>query len=231
MQVTEQQAIRVVIADDNRPFRRGVRLRLEQADGVTVVGEAATGTDAVSAAIAAEADVVLMDLEMPGMNGIDATRALVDAPGGNTRVIVLTSHGEDQLVVRALKNGASGYLLKTHDTAQLVDAIRATARGEAHVSSRVTAPVLRELSGRRLSAEDEARLTTLSRSERRVVHLLSQGVTSNEDLAVELVVSVNTVRSHVQSAMRKVAASDRTQLALWGTKVKDELAARPIGRI
>lgn len=229
--MSEQQSIRVVIADDNRPFRRGVRLRLEQADGIVVVGEAATGVDAVAAALAANADVVLMDLEMPGMNGIDATRELADAAGACTRIIVLTSHGEDQLVVRALKNGASGYLLKTHDNTQLVDAIRATARGEAHVSPRVTAPLLREFTERRLSVEDEACLTTLSRSERRVVQLLSQGVTSNEDLAGALVVSVNTVRSHVQSAMRKVAASDRTQLALWGSKVKDELAARPIGRI
>lgn len=229
--MSESPSIRVLIADDNRPFRRGVRLRLEHADGIAVVGEAATGRDAVAGALSAHADVVLMDLEMPEMNGIDATRALVEESAGATRVIVLTSHGEDRLVMRALRNGAAGYLLKTHDSAQLVDAIRAAHRGDALVSTHVTAPVLREIAGRRLSDADRAKVASLSPTESRVVRLLSEGITTNEQLAAQLVVSVNTVRTHVQSSLRKVDVSDRTQLALWGVRVSAELTTRPNGRI
>ncbi|SIR93682.1 response regulator transcription factor [Microbacterium sp. RURRCA19A] len=227
--MTESGSIRVLIADDNRPFRRGVRLRLEHADGIVVVGEAGTGRDAVKAAIAEHADVVLMDLEMPEMNGIDATRAVVEESYGVTRVIALTSHGEDHLVMSALDSGASGYLLKTHDSSQLVDAIRAAHRGDALMSSRVTRSVLTDIARRRVTAEDRARAASLSPSEARVVSLLSDGITSNEQLAAELVVSVNTVRSHVQSSMRKVGAADRTQLALWGVRVRSVLTAHPIG--
>ncbi|MDF2991636.1 MAG: DNA-binding response regulator [Microbacterium sp.] len=229
--MVDQPAIRVLIADDNRPFRKGVRLRLEQADGIVVVGEAATGQDAVEGALTEAADVILMDLEMPSMNGIDATRAVLDASAGRSRVIVLTSHGEGHLVVRALRNGASGYLLKTHDSAQLIDAIRAAHRGEALVSTRMTPSLLEQIRAGRPSAEDEERLWALSRAEARVVRLLSRGLTSNEQLAKELVLSVNTIRSHIQSALKKVGASDRTQLALWGLKLRVELDSRLIGRL
>ncbi|MXS75736.1 DNA-binding response regulator [Microbacterium sp. CSI-V] len=227
--MTESASIRVLIADDNRPFRRGVRLRLENADGITVVGEAATGRDAVKGALAEHADVVLMDLEMPEMNGIDATRTVVEESGGSTRVIALTSHGEDHLVMSALSSGASGYLLKTHDSSQLVDAIRAAHRGEALMSSRVTRSVLTDIARRRITDQDRATAASLSPSEARVVSLLSDGITSNEQLAAELVVSINTVRSHVQSSMRKTGAADRTQLALWGVRVRSVLAAHPNG--
>lgn len=227
--MTDSGSIRVLIADDNRPFRRGVRLRLEHAEGITVVGEAATGRDAVRGAIAEHADVVLMDLEMPVMNGIDATRAVVEESGGVTRVIALTSHGEDQLVMSALSSGASGYLLKTHDSSQLVEAIRAAHRGDALMSSRVTRSLLSDIARRRITDQDRVRVASLSPSEARIVSLLSDGITSNEQLASELVVSVNTVRTHVQSSMRKVGATDRTQLALWGARVRPALAARPNG--
>ncbi|MDQ1123917.1 response regulator [Microbacterium trichothecenolyticum] len=228
--MSETPVIRVVIADDNRPFRRGVRLRLEHADGIVVVGEAANGRDALAGALSEHADVVLMDLEMPEMNGIDATRAIVETSHGKTRVIVLTSHGEDHLVMRALGNGAAGYLLKTHDSAQLVEAIRAAHRGDALVSTHVTGPVLREIVDRRLTPADREKLASLSPTESRVVRLLSEGITSNEQLAAQLVVSVNTIRTHIQSSLRKVDVADRTQLALWGVRVGAELTPRPDGR-
>nr|WP_154923231.1 response regulator transcription factor [Microbacterium testaceum] len=229
--MTATDAIRVLIADDNRPFRRGVRLRLENAADITVVGEAATGGDAVARAVAERADIVLMDLEMPGMNGFDATRAIIRETHGATRILVLTSHGEQNLVLRALAEGASGYLLKTHDSAQLVDALRAAHAGAALVSTRVAAPVIRELAHLRVSDDDRARVRSLSPSETRVVALLSQGITSNEALAGELTVSVNTVRSHVQSALRKVDVADRTQLALWGARMRAHLPAPGEGPI
>lgn len=133
--------------------------------------------------------------------------------------------------MRALSNGASGYLLKTHDSSQLVEAIRAAHRGDALMSSRVTRSVLTDIAQRRLSQEDREKVASLSPSESRIVHLLSDGITSNEQLAAELVVSVNTVRSHIQSSMRKVGATDRTQLALWGVRVRSELVSHPNGRI
>ena len=220
--MNDDAPIRVVIADDNRVFRRGVRLRLDNATGVTVVGEASTGADAVAAALTERPDVVLMDLEMPGAHGIDATRAVVEASRGSVRVIALTSHGEDHLVRRAIAAGASGYLLKTHDTAQLVEAIRAVHRGEALVSSRVTRALFAEVAQRAVSDDDRARLASLRPAEVRVVQLLSEGVTSNEDVAAELVVSVNTVRSHIHAALRKIGVADRTQLALWGARMRSE---------
>ena len=228
--MSDGEPVRVLIADDNRTFRRGVRLRLENTEGIEVVGEAATGRDALSAALSEVPDVVLMDLEMPGMNGIDATRAVVEASDGSIRVIALTSHGEDHLVRRAIASGASGYLLKTHDGAQLVEAIRAAHRGHAVVSSRVTRALLTDLARHGITDADREKLASLSPSETRIVGLLAEGVTSNDQLATALVVSVNTVRSHIQSALRKVDATDRTQLALWGARMKTELG-RPDGRI
>ncbi len=224
--MTDGTPIRVLIADDNRPFRRGVRLRLESTAHIAVVGEAGTGTDAVAAALAERPDVVLMDLEMPGMNGIDATRAVVAASEGEIRVIAVTSHGEDHLVRRALAAGASGYLLKTHDSSQLVEAIRAAHRGDALVSSRVTRSLLAEVAERQVTDDDRARLASLSPSEIRVVRLLSTGVTSNEQVAAELVLSVNTVRTHIHSAFKKIGVTDRTQLALWGVRLGAELDSR-----
>jgi DNA-binding NarL/FixJ family response regulator len=223
-----QTRIRVLIADDNRAFRRGVRLRLEQARDITVVGEVANGRDAVAATQAERADVVLMDLEMPGMNGIDATRILTSAAGPHVGVVVLTSHSADAHVLRALEAGASGYLLKTHDTHQLLVAIRAAHRGDALMSPRVTAPVLRELARRHGDTADAAVISTLSPAERSVVVLLSSGVTTNDDIATELCVSVHTVRTHIQSAMKKVSVTDRTQLALWGVRNSiDDFRRRP----
>lgn len=227
--MTDADPVRVLIADDNRPFRRGVRLRLENAAGMTVVGEASTGADAVAAALTERPDVVLMDLEMPGTHGIDATRAVVEASGGEIRVIALTSHGEDHLVHRAIAAGASGYLLKTHDTAHLVEAIRAVHRGDALLSPRVTRALLAEVAHMSVTDDDRVRLASLSPSEMRVVQLLSEGLTSNEQLAAELVVSVNTVRSHVHSSLRKIGVADRTQLALWGARLRGEFD-RPPGR-
>ena len=159
-------------------------------------------------------------------SGIDATRAVIEDSGGRIRVIALTSHGEDHLVRRALSHGASGYLLKTHDGAQLVEAIRSVHHGDGVVSSRVTRALLEDVVRRRVADEDRGKVASLSPSEVAVVRLLSDGVTSNEDVAKRLGVSVNTVRTHIHAALRKVGVADRTQLALWGVRVRDELPPR-----
>lgn len=214
-----QPATRVLIADDNRAVRRGLRLQLEAAEGIRVVGEVANGADAIAIARSEHADVVLMDIQMPGMSGLDATRELTGGASASTpAVIIMTSYPMDFYVTEALDAGAVGYLLKSHDSDQLVAAVRGAARGEALVSSRVTTAVLREFVRRGSSGTPGELPVALSSAERRVVSALAGGVTRNEDIAAHLHVSMHTVRSHIQSALRKVGVEDRTQLALWGVR-------------
>jgi DNA-binding NarL/FixJ family response regulator len=214
-----RKPIRVLIADDNKAVRRGIRVRLEQAENILVVGEASNGVDAVAIARAERADVVLMDLQMPGMHGLEATRELVGPDSdGTVAVIVMTSHAGDGYVLSALESGAVGYLLKSQDSDQVTAAIYAAARGDALVSSHVTGPVLREVARRRGAPPDPVGLSRLSPAERKVVAALSQGMTGNDEIAQHLHLSVNTVRSQLQSAMKKSGVDDRTQLALWGAR-------------
>jgi DNA-binding NarL/FixJ family response regulator len=207
----------VLIADDNRSVRKGLRLQLEAAGGLQVIGEVSNGVDAVAVARRERADVVLMDLQMPGMTGVEATRELArSTTEPPIAVIVMTSYAIDAYVTDALDAGAIGYLLKSHDSDQLVAAIHAAMRGEALLSGRITSPVLREFVRR--GAADPDTVARLSTAERRVVAVLSSGTTSNEGIAERLRVSVHTVRSQLQSALKKVGMEDRTQLALWGAR-------------
>jgi DNA-binding NarL/FixJ family response regulator len=209
--------IRVLIADDNRSVRKGLRLQLEAARGIHVLGEVSNGVDAVTVARRERADVVLMDLQMPGMNGVDATRELARSTAAPPiAVIVMTSYAIDAYVTDALDAGAIGYLLKNHDSDQLLAAIHSAVRGEALLSGRVTTPVVREFARR--GAADPGGVARLSAAERRVVAVLSSGTTSNEQIAERLRVSVHTVRSQMQSALKKIGMEDRTQLALWGAR-------------
>ena len=214
------ERIRVLIADDNRTVRRGLRLQLEGAPGIHVVGEVSNGIDAVHVARAERVQVVLMDIQMPQMSGLAATRLLARPDDDSTpvAVIVMTSFAVDGYVSEALDSGAVGYLLKSHDSDQLVGAIYAASRGEALVSSRVTAPLIREFVRRGSATEDVEAGTVLTAAERRVISALSRGVTSNEAIAESLQVSVHTVRSQLHSALRKLDLADRTQLALWGAR-------------
>ncbi|WP_242497711.1 response regulator transcription factor [Microbacterium protaetiae] len=209
--------IRVLIADDNRVVRRGLRLQLEAVPDIVVIGEVGNGADAVTVARNEKADVVLMDLQMPGMSGIEATRQLAADSTRHSAVIVMTSFAFDEYVRDALDAGAVGYLLKSHDSAHLLDAIYAASQRQGVVSTRVTAPMLREFVRRRRVPVSEA-AELLTAAERRVVAVLSSGTTSNEDIAAFLNVSVHTVRSQLQSALKKVGLADRTQLALWAVR-------------
>lgn len=211
--------IRVLIADDNRVVRRGLRLQLEGAPGIKVVGEVTNGADAVNVARAERADVVLMDIQMPQMSGLEATRQLAQSKDHPpVSVIVMTSFAVDGYVSEALDAGAVGYLLKSHDSDQLVSAIYAASRGEARLSAQVTAPLLREFVRRGAATAPSEGAAVLTPAERRVISALVGGVTRNEDLADSLHVSVHTVRSQLQSAMKKLDLYDRTQLALWGAR-------------
>ena len=211
--------IRVLIVDDNRSVRRGLRLVLDSVPDIHVVGEASNGMDAVTATRTERLDVVLMDMQMPGVTGAEATRQIrAYADGGAPAVIVMTSFAIDGYVTDALDAGAVGYLIKGHDSELLVNAIRAAARGEAVVSSRVAAPVLREFVRRGAAIASSPEVALLTSAERRVVSALSSGITSNEAIADRLHVSVHTVRSQLRSALRKTGMDDRTQLALWGAR-------------
>lgn len=212
------QPIRVLIADDNMAVRRGLRMRLNQAEGIKVIGEVSNSRDAVVIARAERATVVLMDLEMPG-NGLNAIRSLA-GPGVEDpiRVIALTAHAEPVWVIQALDAGASGYVLKL-DLRMVPDAIRAVARGDSSLSGSVATPIIREFTRRRpVGIATDTTIGDLSRAELAVVRQLSQGRTSNEAIAAGLILSVNTVRSHLSSALRKTGLDDRTQLALWGVR-------------
>lgn len=212
--------IRVLIADDNPSVRRALKLRINAAPDLTVIGAVSTGNDAVTVARREHPDVVLMDLEMPNGSGLAATRRLAtDTATAAVKVIVLTNHALHAFVLEALDAGAVGYLLKTHDGREFLHAIRGATRGEAFVSSRVAMPVLRAMTQARATARPAgASADVLSRAERAVVTNLASGYTSNDDLARVLGVSVNTVRSHLASALRKTNTEDRTQLAIWAVQ-------------
>lgn len=216
--MTSAEPVRVVIADDNAVVRRGLRMRLNNVEGITVVGEASNSRDAVIVAHRERATVVLMDLEMPG-NGLNATRSLA-GPGVENpiSVIAVTAHAEPAWVIQALDSGAVGYILK-HDLRRVPEAIMAAARGESPLSASIAAPIIREFTRRRPSEKlAKTSIGDLSRAELAVTRQLALGRTSNEDIAASLFVSVNTVRSQISAALKKTSLADRTQLALWGVR-------------
>ena len=210
-------SIRVLIADDNRAVRKGLRAQLHAAGGITVMGEVSNGADAVAVASAEQVDVILMDVEMPGLSGLEATKLLSRFPSPPA-IIILTGHVVDGYVTEALDSGAVGYLLKGQDSGLLVEAVRGAADGRATVSSYAAGSLLREFVKRGSPAEDAHLAELLTASERRVIGVLASGVTRSESIAEHLSVSIHTVRSHSQAAMNKMGLTDRTQLALWGLR-------------
>ena len=201
--------IRVVLADDQVLVRAGFRALLDAEDDITVVGEADDGATAVSVVRAARPDVVLMDIRMPGLDGLEATRQLaVD----DARIVILTTFESDEHVFEALRAGASGFLVKHTHPEELVRAVRVVAGGEALLSPSVTRRLIGEFAGRP-ERRDPALARLLTEREREVVGLVAQGL-SNDDIAGRLFVSATTVRTHVSRAMTKLQARDRAQLVV-----------------
>jgi DNA-binding NarL/FixJ family response regulator len=202
--------LRVVIADDQPLMRAGFKAVLEATGQIEVVAEAGDGNEAVAAARRHRPDVVLMDIRMPGLDGIEATRRL---PG--QRVLILTTFGLDDYIIAALRAGASGFLLKDAPTEQVVDAVRAVAAGDAVLSPGVTRRLL-DLVGRRLPAavSRDKGLDTLTEREREVLRMLAAGL-SNQEIAQALVVSEATVKSHVSSLLGKLGLRDRVQAVIF----------------
>jgi DNA-binding NarL/FixJ family response regulator len=209
------QAIRVLIADDQPVVRNGLKATLGAVAGVVVVGEAQNGTDAVRMVRATRPDVVLMDISMPLMTGLEATRRISGIEeAAHTRVIILTMYDQDEHVFEALRAGASGFVIKDSDPAQLLHAIRVVAAGESLLSPSVTRRVISEYTGRPSRVPRHPQLAHLTEREREVVELVGEGL-SNEQIAQRLVVSPATARTHVSRAMVKLHCRDRAQLVVF----------------
>lgn len=208
--------IRVLLADDQTLIRAGFRALIDSAPDLEVVAEATTGAEALALARSERADVVLMDIRMPDMDGIEATRAMTaDDDLAGVRVIMLTTFEIDDLVVQAVRAGASGFLGKGVEPADLLDAIRVVAGGEALLSPRATRGLLAQLEDEVLSLPitepDEFKFLTAR--ERELMVLVATGLT-NDDIAEQLHLSPLTVKTHVSRAMTKLGARDRAQLVV-----------------
>ena len=203
--------VRVVIADDQPLVRGGFALFVDAAADLCVAGQAATGREAVDLARAGAADVVVMDIRMPDLDGITATRMITSE--GLARVLILTTFEIDEYVYQALRAGASGFLGKSAEPDELLQAIRTVHRGDALLSPAAT----RALIARFLAQPDRTgqgqRLAVLTEREREIVGLVGAGL-SNEDIAARLVVSAHTVKTHVNRAMTKLGVHDRAQLVI-----------------
>jgi DNA-binding NarL/FixJ family response regulator len=211
--------ISVLLADDQPLLRRGFRMILEAEDGVTVAGEAGDGAEAIELACRVRPDVVLMDIRMPGTDGIEATRRITAAEPG-VRVLVLTTFDLDEYAFGALQAGASGFLLKDVRPHELVAAVRTVASGDAVVSPRVTRRLLEEYA-QQLPVADAAgdqasrypQLSSLTEREREVLAVVAQGL-SNTEIATSLFVSETTVKSHVGRILAKLGLRDRVQIVV-----------------
>jgi DNA-binding NarL/FixJ family response regulator len=204
---------RVLIADDQALVRAGFRVLIDSAPDLEVVGEAADGVQAVALARSTSPDVVLMDIRMPDMDGLAATREIAAGPDG-PRVIILTTFDIDEYVFEALRSGASGFLLKDTDPDELLQAIRVVAAGEALLAPSVTRLLIEEFATRPdpHRTPPEA-LSVLTEREREVLGLVARGL-SNHEIAAELVISPATAKTHVSRVMMKLGARDRAQLVV-----------------
>jgi DNA-binding NarL/FixJ family response regulator len=202
--------IRVLLCDDQALVRSGFRLILEAREDIEVVGEAEDGGDAIELARQVDPDVILMDVRMPNVDGVEATRRIV-AGSSRARILILTTFDLDEYVYEAIRAGASGFLLKDVQPAQLVDAIRVVAAGEALLAPTVTRRLLDRFA-ETLPGEDEKplELATLTERELEVLKLLASGL-SNAELAKRLFLSETTVKSHISSVLRKLDLRDRVQ--------------------
>ena len=213
-EAANEDKITVVIVDDHTIVRQGLRTYLELQPDVVVVGEAANGSEAMAVVKDNLPDIVLMDLVMPVMDGVDATRAIT-AMSPSTRVIVLTSFSEDEKVFASIKAGAQGYLMKDVLPSDLVAAIRTVNRGEAQLDPEIARKVMQEFA----NPQPVAPKHDLTDRELEVLRLIAQGK-SNKDISEDLVLSEKTVKTHVSNILQKLHLSDRTQAAVFALRQK-----------
>jgi DNA-binding NarL/FixJ family response regulator len=207
--------IRVLLADDQALIRAGFRVLVDAAEDLKVVGEAIDGQQAVDLVRRERADVVLMDIRMPGVDGLEATRRIcADEDLAGVKVIILTTFESDEYVYQALRAGASGFLVKDTEPAELLQAVRVVARGDALLSPSVTRRLITDIASRpeRPPASDQA-LAFLTDREREVMALVAEGL-SNDEIAARLFLSPLTAKTHVSRIMTKLSARDRAQLVV-----------------
>jgi DNA-binding NarL/FixJ family response regulator len=206
--------LRVVLVDDQALIRSGIRTLLDAEDDIDVVGEAGDGAAGIEVAVATQPDIVLMDVQMPTMDGIEATRRIVgDARLADARVVILTNYGLDEYVFNALRAGASGFVVKDTEPEDLLLALRVAARGDALLSPAITRRLIEEFVARPADLVGGNALAMLTNREREVVVLVAHGL-SNDEIAAQMVLSTATVKTHVSRAMAKLQARDRAQLVV-----------------
>ena len=202
--------IRILIADDQDLVRGGLRMILDSQSDLQVVGEAGDGEQALAGVRAHAPDVVLMDIHMPGLDGLQATR-LITAAQAHPHVLILTTFDNDDYVYTALRDGAAGFLLKTAPPAKLIEAVRTVAAGEALLAPSIMRRLIEaHLTRTAPSSHAQARLTMLTSREREVLTLIARGL-SNSEIAAQLVLTEPTVKSHINRIMHKAALRDRAQ--------------------
>ena len=208
--------IRVLLADDQALIRAGFRMLLDSVDDIEVVGEAVDGAEAVTLAASTRADVVLMDIRMPGVDGLEATRRIAAAEDlAGVKVLILTTFDADDYVYQALRAGASGFVVKDTEPADLLTAVRVVARGEALLSPSVTRRLIADIAARPSPAAlaGTFRVEVLTDREREVLTLVGAGL-SNDEIAARLFLSPLTAKTHVSRIMTKLDARDRAQLVV-----------------
>jgi DNA-binding NarL/FixJ family response regulator len=209
------ESIRILIADDHPRFREGMQVMLRREVDLEVVGEASTGDEAIGLAAALQPDVILMDLHMPGVNGVEATRRIMET-SPHIRVLVITMYEDDDTVFAALRAGARGYLLKGADKAEVLRAIRAVASGEAIFGPAIAHRLMHYFATQR-GAPPPTAFPELTEREREILALIAQGW-SNTQIAERLVVSLKTVRNHVSNIFSKLEVADRSEAILRARK-------------
>jgi NarL family two-component system response regulator LiaR len=207
----KEDKIQLMIVDDHRVVRSGVKALIETEEGLEVIGEAADGREAVTKASGLEPDLVLMDLVMPEMDGVEATRRITEERN-DLEILILTSFSEEERIIQAIKAGASGYLIKDASPDELVSAIKDTYRGESTLDPKVAGTVLRSMQKEKDKPGEE-----LTDREIEVLELIAEGL-PNDDIANELYISERTVRSHVSNILGKLNLENRTQAALYAVR-------------
>jgi DNA-binding NarL/FixJ family response regulator len=207
--------IRVLLVDDQALVRGGLRALLDAQDGISVIGEAGDGAAAALLAADLLPDVVLMDIRMPGVDGLEATKMMTaDVRLADVRIVILTTFDLDEYVFEALRSGASGFLVKDTEPVELIRAVRAVASGDALLSPRATRSLVEEYAARAKPAELAPQLDLLTDREREVMTLVAAGL-SNDQIAERLYISPTTAKTHVSRAMIKLGARDRAQLVVY----------------